>query len=112
MRLGCDQGAIALRGPQLERPRTPDRCARELLIFSVGRAACQSGVARVVGENWVMRSEQPSFTDVEYANRRRVSRREEFLQMMDATIPWTRWVGLIEPHYYTGKKGRGNPLKS
>ena len=53
-----------------------------------------------------MRSEQPSFTDVEYSNRRRVSRREEFLQMMDATIPWARWVGLIEPHYYTGKKGR------
>jgi len=26
--------------------------------------------------------------------------------MMDSTIPWTRWVGLIEPHYYTGKKGR------
>jgi len=53
-----------------------------------------------------MRSEQPSFTDVEYANRRRVSRREEFLQMMEQTIPWTRWVGLIEPYYYTGKKGR------
>ena len=28
---------------------------------------------------------------------------------MDAAIPWTRWVGLIEPHYYgdrPGKKGR------
>ena len=25
---------------------------------------------------------------------------------MDATIPWTAWVGLIEPHYYSGKKGR------
>jgi len=35
-----------------------------------------------------MRSDQPSFTDVEYANRQRVSRREEFLQMMDAAIPW------------------------
>ena len=53
-----------------------------------------------------MRSEQPSFTDVEYQNRRRVSRREEFLEVMDATIPWARWVGLIEPFYYTGKKGR------
>ena len=53
-----------------------------------------------------MRSEQPSFTYVEYGNRRRVSRREEFLEVMDATIPWTRWVELIEPFYYTGKKGR------
>ena len=58
---------------------------------------------------WVMRSEQPSFTDVEYGNRRRVSRREKFLETMDATIPWGTWVGVIEPHYYAdgpGKKGR------
>lgn len=53
-----------------------------------------------------MRSDQVSFTDVEYANRRRVSRREQFLEMMDATIPWSRWVGLIEPYYYTGRRGR------
>jgi len=53
-----------------------------------------------------MRSEQPSFTDVEYGNRRRVSRRELFLDAMDQTIPWARWVGLIEPHYYRGTKGR------
>jgi IS5 family transposase len=56
-----------------------------------------------------MRSEQPSFTDIEYGNRRRVSRREQFLATMDATIPWARWVALIEPHYYAerpGKRGR------
>jgi IS5 family transposase len=56
-----------------------------------------------------MDSDQPSFTDVEYGNRRRVSRREQFLVTMDATIPWTRWVALIEPHYYPvrpGKRGR------
>ena len=50
--------------------------------------------------------EQPSFTDVEYGNRRRVSRREQFLEAMDATIPWDRWVALIEPFYYNGTKGR------
>ncbi|MDO5501476.1 MAG: IS5 family transposase [Propionibacteriaceae bacterium] len=56
-----------------------------------------------------MLSEQPSFTDVEYGNRRRVSRREQFLEAMNATIPWGAWVELIEPHYYAdrpGKKGR------
>jgi IS5 family transposase len=53
-----------------------------------------------------MRSEQPSFTDVEYGSRRRVSRRELFLEQMDRTIPWSRWVGLVEPFYYSGKKGR------
>ena len=56
-----------------------------------------------------MVSEQPSFTDVEYGNRRRVSRREQFLETMNATIPWARLVALIEPHYYKdrpGKRGR------
>lgn len=53
-----------------------------------------------------MRSEQPSFTDVEYGNRRRVSRREQFLEAMDATIPWARWVELVEPFYFDRKKGR------
>jgi IS5 family transposase len=53
-----------------------------------------------------MDSDQPSFTDLEYGNRRRVSRREQFLTAMDSTIPWARWVGLIEPFYYCGKKGR------
>src|SRR5487761_2728558 len=56
-----------------------------------------------------MPSDQPSFTDIEYGNRRRVSRREQFLQTMDATIPWSVWVAVIEAHYYAprpGKKGR------
>lgn len=53
-----------------------------------------------------MRSQQPSFTDIEYGNRRRVSRRERFLDTMDATIPWREWVAVIEPFYYDGKKGR------
>ena len=56
-----------------------------------------------------MTYEQPSFTDVEYGNRRRVSRREKFLEAMEATVPWESWVALIEPHYYRdrpGKRGR------
>ena len=53
--------------------------------------------------------DQPSFTDIEYGNRRRVSRRERFLEAMDSTIPWASWVAVIEPHYYgdrPGKRGR------
>ena len=53
-----------------------------------------------------MDSDQPNFIDIEYGNRRRVSRRERFLETMDTTIPWTRWVGLIEPHYYSNTRGR------
>ena len=55
---------------------------------------------------------QPSFAEVEYGNRRRVSRREQFLETMDATIPWAAWVGVIEPHYYADGKGkRGRKAK-
>lgn len=56
-----------------------------------------------------MRSDQASFTDIEYGNRRRVSRREVFLDQMDAVIPWAEWVAVIEPFYYqdrAGKRGR------
>lgn len=43
--------------------------------------------------------EQPTFTDVEYAMRRRKTLREEFLDSMDRIIPWKTWVGMIEPFY-------------
>jgi IS5 family transposase len=49
---------------------------------------------------------QLSFTDVEYGNRRRVSRRELFLESMDQVLPWDQWVGLIQPFYYNGQRGR------
>ena len=42
------------------------------------------GCARRCG----MRNGQPSFTEIEYGNRRRVSRRELFLEQMDVMIPW------------------------
>ena len=73
--------------------------SRDALIFAVGRGVAWFGgrCSEMIG---FVDSDQPSFTDVEYGNRRRVSRREKFLETMDATIPWQEWVGLIEPHYY------------
>jgi IS5 family transposase len=63
-----------------------------------------------------MASDQPSFTDIEYGNRRRSSKRGQFLETMNATIPWQVWVGLIEPYYYAdrpGKRGRkAKPIES
>ncbi|RNI24671.1 IS5 family transposase [Flexivirga caeni] len=51
--------------------------------------------------------QQPSFADVEYGNRRRRTRRDEFLAMMDEVIPWDEWTGLIVPFYpTTGRRGR------
>ena len=49
---------------------------------------------------------QETFTDLEYANRRHKTRREEFLEAMDGIIPWNDWVEMIRPFYPTGKRGR------
>ncbi len=50
--------------------------------------------------------EQLSFSDIEYSNRRRKTKREEFLASMDKIIPWKHWVELIQPYYYNSKRGR------
>jgi IS5 family transposase len=49
---------------------------------------------------------QQTFSDIEYSVRKRVSRREIFLQKMDALIPWSELEAVIYPHYYAGKRGR------
>jgi len=35
---------------------------------------------------------------MEYQNRKRVSKKEEFLNSMDEIIPWERWIELIKPY--------------
>ena len=49
---------------------------------------------------------QLSFSEVEYGMRRRTTRREEFLKIMDEIIPWGEWVAFIEPYYPSGQRGR------
>ena len=49
---------------------------------------------------------QKTFTDIEYENRKRKTKREEFLAMMDRIIPWNEWVSIIQPYYPSGKRGR------
>jgi len=43
----------------------------------------------------VVDESQPSLSEVEYAQRRRVPKREEFLNRMDAVVLWADWVKLI-----------------
>ena len=50
--------------------------------------------------------QQTTFSDIEYSNRRRKTKREVFLDKMNEIIPWEYWVDLIRPYYYTGKRGR------
>jgi len=49
---------------------------------------------------------QQSFSDMEYSLRKRTTKREEFLDIMNEIIPWDEWVDLIKPHYFSGKRGR------
>lgn len=42
---------------------------------------------------------QGTFTDIEYSGRKKKTRREEFLEIMDEMIPWDEWIGVIEPYY-------------
>lgn len=49
---------------------------------------------------------QQTFTDMEYANRKRKTKREIFLDTMDKMIPWSYWVSIIRPCYPSGKRGR------
>ena len=49
---------------------------------------------------------QETFTDIEYSYRKKKTKREEFLEIMDEIIPWDEWGGVIEPYYPKGKRGR------
>jgi len=49
---------------------------------------------------------QMSFAQREYAGKKKVTRRERFLTEMEAVVPWGRLVGVIEPHYPAGRRGR------
>lgn len=49
---------------------------------------------------------RPSLSDIEYSRRKRKTKREEFLRIMDEIIPWDEWVAYIVPYYPEGKRGR------
>lgn len=52
-------------------------------------------------------SRQASFADLDYANKKRLTRREVFLNEMDAVIPWPALLARLEPHYpKSGRRGR------
>ena len=49
---------------------------------------------------------QPSFSQVEFADKKKITRREKFLTRMEALIPWARLLAVIEPFYPKGERGR------
>jgi transposase, IS5 family len=49
---------------------------------------------------------QPSFAQTEFLAKKKMTKREKFLQEMERVVPWARLVALVEPHYPSGRRGR------
>lgn len=54
-----------------------------------------------------MKERQMSFSEVEYAGKKKQTRRDRFLAEMARAIPWARLMAVVEPHYpKSGRRGR------
>jgi IS5 family transposase len=51
---------------------------------------------------------QTTFSELEYAGKKKRTRRDRFLADIEAVTPWADLVAVIEPHYPKGE-GRGRP---
>src|SRR5450432_2159275 len=49
---------------------------------------------------------QGSFSQVEYAGKKKQTRRDKFLAEMDVVVPWARLVERLRPLYPKGERGR------
>lgn len=49
---------------------------------------------------------QASFSQAEFADKKKITRREKFLTRMEALIPWPKLLAVIEPFYPKGERGR------
>ena len=49
---------------------------------------------------------QPSFSQVEFADKKKITRREKFLARREEIIPWSRLLAVLEPFYPKGERGR------
>jgi len=49
---------------------------------------------------------QTSFSQAEFADKKKITRRERFLARMEEIIPWTSLLAVLEPFYPKGERGR------
>jgi IS5 family transposase len=49
---------------------------------------------------------QTSFSQAEFATKKKITRRERFLARMEEVIPWAKLLAVIEPFYPKGERGR------
>jgi len=50
--------------------------------------------------------QQTSFSQAEFAGKKKITRREKFLGRMEEMIPWAELLAVIEPYYPKGERGR------
>lgn len=49
---------------------------------------------------------QAGFSELEYAAKRKLTRREKFLATMDEVVPWDELLAVLKSYYPDGKRGR------
>ena len=49
---------------------------------------------------------QGSFSQAEYAGKKKQTRRDKFLAEMEQVVPWARLVERLRPYYPKGERGR------
>ena len=53
---------------------------------------------------------QTIFAQVEFAAKKKITRRELFLAEMEQAVPWSRLLKALSPYYYPESRGkRGRP---
>ena len=72
-------------------------------IFQSGRwVAFRASLFWATAGWWVM----PSFSQAEFADKKKITRREKFLARMEEVIPWAKLLAVIAPFYPKGERGR------
>ena len=49
---------------------------------------------------------QAGFSELEFAGKRKQTRREKFLSSMEEIVPWCELITTLKPYYPEGKRGR------
>ena len=88
--LGGSQGKIAPSRGQKTRWLDMLTFFKQALIHTGGKYG-------IIGRKGAEGMKQESFSDMKYNCRKKKTKREEFLEVMEEIIPWEEWVGIIKP---------------
>src|SRR5438105_10380251 len=69
------------------------------------RSPVSGRICRSVGSGGTMQR-QGSFSQAEYAGKKKQTRRDRFLAEMEEVVPWGRLVDRLRPFYPKGERGR------